>query len=28
VETMSRMGKKIADELKAEGVSGVILTST
>jgi glycine reductase complex component B subunit gamma len=28
VETMSGLGKKIADELKAEGVSGVILTST
>jgi glycine reductase complex component B subunit gamma len=28
VETMSRMGRSIAGELKAEGVSGVILTST
>lgn len=28
VETMSRMGRRIAGELKAEGVSGVILTST
>jgi betaine reductase len=28
VETMSRMGKTIAEELKAGGVSGVILTST
>jgi betaine reductase len=28
VETMSRLGKKIAEELKAQGVSGAILTST
>jgi betaine reductase len=28
VETMSRIGKQVAAELKAEGVSGVILTST
>jgi betaine reductase len=28
VGTVSKMGKKIAEELKAEGVSGVILTST
>jgi glycine reductase len=28
VETMSKMGSRIAEELKAEGVSGVILTST
>ncbi len=28
VETMRRMGQKIAEELKASGVSGVILTST
>jgi glycine reductase len=28
VETMSRIGRSIAGELKAEGVSGVILTST
>jgi len=28
VETMRRIGQKIAEELKATGVSGVILTST
>jgi len=28
VETMSGIGRKIAEELKAEGISGVILTST
>jgi len=28
VETMSRLGKQMAEQLKAEGVSGVILTST
>jgi glycine reductase len=28
VEVMRRLGQRIAEELKAEGVSGVILTST
>lgn len=28
VDTMERLGRRIAEELKAEGVSGVILTST